>query len=377
MRQVWLYGVFMLGLFVVSCGSEKSEAPGNMGPQTYNVIKLVEQPVDLYTDYPATIQGKEDIEIRPKIDGYIETVAVEEGQWVEKGQLLFRISNPQYEQALRNTEAAVEVAEAAVDNARLQVDKMKPLVNKEIVSDFSLQTAQIELKSKEAALLQAKANYANAQVNVGYLLIKSPFEGIVGELPFKLGSYVSSSIQKPLTVISNIQKVYAYFSMNEKQQLNFFREAPGKTMEDKLRHFPAVHLILADGSEYEESGKVETISGQIATGTGSFSVRAGFINPTGLLRSGNSGKVRMRTVLDKALLIPQNATYELQGKRFAYVVDSDGTVKSVELQVREVPGGQYFVADEGLKGGNVIVVEGVATLSDGVKIIPKEMTMPK
>lgn len=358
-------------ILLSSCGSDE-QAPGQqMPPQEYQVLTVKGSNINLYTDYPAVLKGKEDIEIRAKIDGYIDAVLIDEGQTVRKGQVLFRISNPQYEQALRNAQAAVEVAEAAVESARLQVEKTQPLVNKEIVGDYGLKSARIELKSREAALLQAKANLANARANVGYLTITSPFDGVAGTLPHKPGSYVSSTTPEPLTVVSNIRTIYAYFSINEKQQLEFFRSATGSTLEEKIRLLPEVQLKLADETIYEHPGKVETFSGQVNSNTGSFSARASFPNPSSLLRSGNSGKIRILSSVNNALLIPQNATFELQGKRFAYVVDKTGSIRGQVIEVREVPGGQLFVVDKGLKPGDTIVIEGVMTLRDGMKIVPK------
>lgn len=374
-QHIFLQRSLLLSALVLlsACSGEEEGAMGAEGPQEYRVMEITSAPVDLYTDYAASLKGKEDIEIRPKIDGYIDAVLVDEGQQVRKGQVLFRISNPQYEQEVRNAQAAVEVAEAGVDNARLQVEKTQPLVNKDIVGSYGLKTAQIELKSKEATLMQARATLANARANVGYLTISSPFDGIVGSLPHKLGSYVSTGTQEPLTVVSNIRTIYAYFSVNEKQQLEFFRTSAGSSVQEKINGIEPVQLILADGSVYEDAGKVETISGQVNPSTGSFSVRAAFANEAGLLRSGNSGKIRIFTSLDQAILIPQNATYELQGKRFVYVLTPENTVRAVEIRIREVPGGQLYVVDEGLKPGDTIVIEGVRTLREGAKIIPKKV----
>lgn len=359
-------------LLLSACGGGEQAGNPNAGPQNYQVLTIATQKIDLYTEYPAVLKGKEDIEIRAKIDGYIDAVLVDEGQAVKKGQVLFRISNPNYEQALRNAQAAVDVAEAAVAGSKLQVEKTQPLVNKEIVGDYGLKSAQIDLKSKEAALAQAKANLANARVNVGYLTITSPFDGVVGTLPHKLGSYVSSATSEPLTVVSNISTIYAYFPLNEKQQLAFFRESDGASLQEKIDKMPPVELRLADGSIYDQSGKVETISGQASSSTGSFSVRVAFPNKTGMLRSGNSGKVRMLTSLSAAVLVPQTATFELQGKRFIYLVDKAGEIHAQPIEIREVPGGQLFVVDSGLKSGDVVVIEGVTTLREGTKIIPKQ-----
>lgn len=359
-------------LFFTSCGESPEMQQGPIGPMPYAVLTLNQQKITVYTEYPASIQGEQDIEIRPKIDGYIESVNVIEGQAVKKGQVLFRISNPLYEQNMRNAAAAVDVAESEVANARLNVAKTKPLIEKGIVSSYELESAQISLKSKEAALRQARANYANAKTNVGYTSITSPFNGVVGTLPYKLGSFVSSNMANPLTVVSSISKVYAYFSLNEKEEMAFFKNTTGATLEDKIKHFSPVTMVLADNSIYELKGKIETFSGQVSSSTGSFNVRAGFPNPNGLLRTGNSAKIRIFSSRKQVIIVPQNSTFEVQGKRFIYVVNPNKKVTGVEITISEIPGGQFYVVEKGLKPGQQVVVDGVATLTDNTAIIPKK-----
>lgn len=357
-------------LLLASCGGAKEENKGQQGPQAYKVLKVEQRATSLYSDFPASIEGEQNIEIRPKIDGFVQKIFVDEGQAVKKGQLLFTIDAPQYEQDVRNAAAAVNSAEAAVSTAQLQVNKTIPLVKKEIISEFELESAQNSLKSYTAALEQSRAALANAKTNLGYTRIVSPVNGVVGALPYKLGSLVSSTTTEPLTTISNIGKVYAYFSINEKTQLNFLREAKGNTFAEKLKNLPAVTLILSDGSEYEPKGVIETVSGQVDTQTGSFNVRATFQNPQGFLRTGNSASVRIPSQVKTALLIPQSATYEIQGKLFAYVVGDSSAVKSVELKVQATPSGQAYVVQEGLKANDLVVIEGITGLAEGAKIKP-------
>jgi membrane fusion protein (multidrug efflux system) len=354
-----------------SCGDKKEQQGGPaQGPQPYKVLAVAERPTSLYSDFPASIEGEQNIEIRPKIDGFVQKIYVDEGQAVTKGQLLFTIDAPQYEQDVRNAAAAVSSMEAAVSTAQLQVDKTIPLVKKEIISNFELESARNTLKSQTAALAQARAALANAKTNLGYTRIVSPVNGVVGSLPYKLGSLVSSNTANALTTISNISKVYAYFSINEKTQLDFFRQAAGATFADKIKNLPPVTLILADGSEYEAKGVIETVSGQVDAQTGSFNIRATFPNPKGFLRTGNSASVRIPSRTTSALLIPQSATYEIQGKLFAYVVGDSSAVKSVELKVQATPSGLAYVVQEGLQANDQVVIEGISTLAEGTKIQP-------
>src|SRR6185312_2016261 len=300
-------------LVLAGCRNNPSGADQQAGSavQTYPVFKAGSYDAVLQTEYPAMLQGQQNIEIRPKIDGYIDKIYIDEGATVKKGQLLFRISAPQYEQDVRNALAAINSAQADVNTAKLQVEKTKPLVDKQIISEYELKSAEDALKVKEAALLQAQTTLANARTNLSYTTISSPVDGVAGMIPYKLGSLVSSTTAQPLTMISNISKIYAYFSMNEKQLLDFSRQYKGATLDAKLRQLPPVMLRLSDGTEYPEKGRVETVGGLINSETGAATFRADFPNPVGLLRSGASAVVDIPKDVKNALLVPQQSTYEL------------------------------------------------------------------
>ncbi len=362
--------IFLATLLLSACNNKQSETGAAPTVQTYSVFKVISQTATLKTDYPATLQGEQNIEIRPKIDGYIEKIYVDEGATVKKGQLLFRINAPQYQQDVNNAEAAINSAEADVSAAELQVKKTKPLVEKDIISKYELESAEYTLQARKATLAQAKANLANAKTNLGYTSVISPVDGVVGSIPYRLGSLVNSTTTMPLTTVSNIGNVYAYFSLNEKQLLNFSREYKGNTLEEKLRQLPAVTLILADGSEYPEKGRVESIGGLLNTETGSASFRATFPNPVGLLRSGASATVEIPVTVNDAILIPQRSTYELQGKHFAYLVNDSNKVISTEIEIMANAAGQYFVVTNGLKAGDRVVYESTGTLQDSTTIKP-------
>ena len=366
---------FVLGLtgalfLITGCKGKQDQAGPARGPQPYNVIELKKEDATLIAEYPATLGGVQDIDIRAKIDGYIETIHVDEGQEVKKGQVLFTINNPQYAQDVERLRAALSAAESAVSGARLQVTKTRPLVEKGIVSAFELENAQINLKSAEANLAQVRAQMSNAQTNVGYTVIKSPFDGIVGTIPLKVGSYVSAATQTALTRVSDVSTVFAYFSVNEKQQLEIMENTEGKTFQEKIDKMPEVNLVLSNNRAYEKKGKIETFSGQINTQTGAFNVRASFPNPDKLLRSGSSTKVQIPTYVQDVIIIPQHATTELQNKRMAYIVGEGNAVVGVPITVRAIPGGQFFVVDSGLKVGDKVIVEGIGILTEGTIIQP-------
>lgn len=364
----------LAALFLVSCGSggtnPKGAAGKPTGPQVYPVVQINELSTTLESDYPATIEGQQNVDIRPKIDGFIEKIYVDEGATVKQGQPLFAINAPQYAQAVRTAEATIKSAEAEVNAAQLQYDKTKPLVEKDIISKFDLENAALTLTAKKANLAQAKAALVNAKVNLSYTVVTSPTNGVIGTIPYKVGALVSSTSQLPLTTVSSISKVYAYFSLNEKQLLTIARNTKGRTLEDKIKQIPSVTLVLADGSVYPEKGKIETVSGQINTQTGASSLRATFPNPNGLLRSGASASIRIPQHLEKALLVPQKSTTDIQGKKFVYLITDTGGVKTTNISIMELTKGNFYVVTEGLKNGDKIVLEGFASLKDGDKIKP-------
>ncbi len=366
-----------LVFLLFSCNSDKNKKGASSASanavKDYPVLSVAPHPVTLTSDYPATIQGQQNVEIRPKISGYIEKIFVDEGATVRQGQLLFQISAPQYEEEVRTAKANIQIASADVNAAEMEVNKVRPLVEKNIISKYELESAQFNLQAKQAALAQARATLANARTNLGYTSVTSPVNGVIGTIPYKIGSLVGSNTSQPLTTVSNIGNIYAYFSINEKQALNFFKNAKGHSMEERLASIPPVTLVLANGTELPQKGRVETASGLINTETGSVSVRATFPNPNQLVRSGSSGVVRIPTTIDSALLVPQKSTYEIQGKRFVYLVTDSNTVASREIKTRENSGGQYFVVEEGLRPGDKIVVEGVSSLREEARIKPRQV----
>ncbi len=374
MKLLWFLVCSSL-LFISSCSNKEQRAGGapHNAVKSYPVLTITLHTATLYTDYPATIQGQQNIEIRPKIDGYVEKIYVDEGATVKKGQPLFQISAPQYEQDVRTARANIKIAQADVNSAEMDVNKVRPLVEKNIISKYELESAEYTLQAKRAALAQANATLANARTNLGYTNITSPVNGVVGTIPYRIGSLVSSNTEQPLTTVSNIANIYAYFSINEKQALEFTKNTKGANTAARLASIPPVSLILADGTEFSQKGRIETASGLINTQTGSVSVRATFPNPGNIIRSGSSGSVRIPATVDSAILIPQKATYEIQGKKFVYVLSDSGTVKSAEIKIRNNSGGQYFVVEEGLKPGDKIILEGVATLSEGATIKPTKV----
>lgn len=375
--------LFALGLSLFACGS-KDQTHGN-AVKEYAVLTLEPARMELKSAYPVIIKGKQDIEIRPNVSGFITKLCVDEGSMVRKGQPLFIIDRVPYEAALKVAEANVNVARANVATAELTVKNKRQLQAKNIISEYDRQLAENDLASKKALLAQVEAQLVNARNNLSYTEVASPSDGIVGNIPYREGSLVSPSIQVPLTVVSNIKEMYVYFSMTEKQLLSLVRE--GGTMQEILGRMPAVQLELADGTLYPDSGKIETVSGVIEQSTGAASMRATFPNDKNLLRSGGTGTILIPYVEEAALVIPQKATVEIQDKKFVYVLQDDSTIKNTEIQIAGLNDGQHYIVTSGLKPGDKIVIEGVNTLHDGMQIKPitpaesaarvKMMTQPR
>lgn len=368
--------LFLLLLGASSC-SKKQEggAPGAAGApaqvREYQVMQIKPDSITLYKDYPTTLEGQQTVEIRAKIAGYIDDILVDEGDLVKKGQILFRINANDVLATVRSAEAQVKVAEAEIETAKINLEKTKPLVEKEIVSAFDLKSAEVALLAREAQLAQAKANLANAKANLQYAVITSPTDGIIGNFPYRIGSLVSSASVQPLTSISNTEKMFAYFSMNEKEFLSLTQGLEGPTLQKKLAGLPDVELVLADNSIYKIPGRIETASGLVDIQTGSVNLRAAFPNQSAILRSGSSGKVRLPQHMESAIIIPQKAAYELQGKHFVYVVGAENKVKNTEIEVITGNLKDSYVVTGGLNPGDQIVTEGITGLRNDTPIKPR------
>jgi membrane fusion protein, multidrug efflux system len=378
--------VLFLVLIIASCGKEKSgqSGSGSAGPgspaaagaanlREYPVLTVTPRSVTVHQDFPARIEGQRVIEIRPMINGYLQDIYVNEGDQVKKGQPLFRINNPIYEQQVITAKARINSAVADVNSAGIEVEKIRPLVEKEIVSSYRLKSAELILQSREAALEQAKADLANAQTNLGYTYIRSPQDGIIGTIPYKNGALVSSNSAEALTTLSDIKNVFAYFSWNEKQLLNMLFATTGRTIEEKIKSLPPASLILANAAVYSIPGKVELASGLISTTTGSATFKAIFPNPDGIIRSGSSAVVRLAEAVDSVYIVPQGATYELQNKRFVYTVREENKVFAVPVTAIPSDDGKFFFVSSGLKSGDRVVTTGTSSLRDGSQINPKEV----
>ncbi len=359
--------ILLLAVLVASCGSKQSGKP-NFGDDEYAVRTVSGQDTELQTTYPAIVKGVQDVEIRPKVSGFITKMCVQEGQAVKKGQLLFVIDNVTYEAAVRQAKAAVNSAKAQLNTAKLTYDNSEKLFANNVIGSYELSSAKNSLESANAALAQAEANYISAKQNLDFCYVTSPADGVVGDLPYKVGALVSASSASPLTTVSSINTMQVYFSMTEKELLEMTKNVGG--MKAAIKDYPAVKLQLADGTIYDHEGHVATVSGVINQSTGSVSIRADFANPQHVLRSGASGSIVVPHVANSAVIIPQDAVSQVQDKFFVYIVGKDNTVKYTPVTVNPNNDGKNYIITSGLNVGDSFVVQGITSLTDGQKITP-------
>ena len=363
MNKVFITAAATLLLF--SCGKKGGM---QLGDNEYPVQRVETQNASMQTTYPATIKGVQDVEIRPKVAGFITKICVKEGQSVSAGQLLFVIDNATYQAAVRQAQAAVNTAQAQLNTAKLTYENNKQLYENKVIGDYQLQSAENTYTSAQAALAQAKASLASAKETLSYCYVKSPAAGVVGSLPYKVGALVSSSSASALTTVSNNSSMEVYFALPEKDVLAMGKDAGGAYAA--LEQLPAVHLQLSDGTTYAHEGKVVKMSGVIDPTTGTTQLIARFPNPERLLKSGGSGLIIIPKHDQNAIIIPQRVTTEVQNKIFVYVLGGGNKVKYTEITVDPQNDGMNYVVTSGLKPGDKYVTNGITKLSDGMEITP-------
>ena len=368
MNKPMILLIAVLTVVLASCGGGKSGGKPNFGDNEYAVRTVQGQNADLQTTYPATIKGVQDVEIRPKVSGFITKLCVKEGQQVKAGQLLFVIDNVTYAAAVRQARAAVNAAKAQLNTARLTYNNSQKLFKNNVIGSYELQSSKNAMESAAAQLAQAEAAYVSAKQNLDFCVVSSPANGVVGDLPYRVGALVSASSQQPLTTVSNNSTMQVYFSMTEKDLLDMTKTAGG--INAAISSYPAVKLQLADGSIYNHPGKVATVSGVIDPTTGSVSMRADFPNPERVLKSGASGSIVVPHTATSAVIVPQDAVVEVQDKHFVYVVGKDNKVKYTPVEINSQNDGKNYIITSGLHIGDRFVVNGVSSLQDGMEIKP-------
>ncbi len=396
MKNVNVMMVGALAIALSSCGKKDNAGAQAQGPTPYPVVDVPTRVVTSYDEYPTNIEGVVNNEVRAKIQGYITEVYVDEGQYVQAGQPLFRLETNVLTQnadaarsgvgaaqaSVKSAQANVNAAKASVNAAQVEVDKLTPLVQKNIISNVQLETAKANLAKAQASynqalaavgqaqagVTQAQANYKGAQANVDYSVVRAPISGVLGSINFRQGTLVGPSDPTAITTVSNTSKVYAYFSMNEKEYLNFITKSEGSTLKDKLNKIPAVELVLANGDVYPEKGKIQTVTGQINPTTGTIDFRVTFNNEAKLLANGNSGRIRVPKTYVDVLVVPEAATFEQQGMTYVYKVTKD-TAYATPITVVE-RANNIAVVKDGVKKGDKVVAQGVGKLRDKTAVKP-------
>lgn len=367
MKTTVLFYPLLLTVVLTSCKPAQNQGQ-QTEPQEFPTLVLTPQQTTLSVEYPATLQGEQTVEIRSKVDGYVEQVYVNEGTHVRKGQPLFKIDANSYQQDVNSRQAAVLAAEANLETATIQTQRTKVLVDRKIVNSFELTSARNTERVKRAELNQAKADLSAAKSKLAYTNIVSPIDGVVGSLPYKIGSLVSSNSETALSTVANTKQIYAYFSLSQQQLAAFLNKYDGQQVKDKFKHMPEVSLTLADGSTYPVKGKIETLSGVLNASTGAANFKAVFPNKESKLWSGASAVLSIPTALNDAVMIPKSATFELQGKHFVFKVDGQNTVHNTAVELMDAVTEKDYVVTNGVKSGDRIVTEGLENLKDGMKI---------
>ncbi|MDX8555200.1 efflux RND transporter periplasmic adaptor subunit [Elizabethkingia sp. HX CGY] len=367
--------ILLSGIIILlnSCSKASETAGQTPPPPQVPIYTVVSSPATTYQEFPAALEGKNNVEIRSQVDGYLDKIYVEEGSFVRAGQPLFKIDSRTYGEQVNMAQANLQAANANIQKAKVEVDRLIPLVSSKVVSDVQLKTAKANYAVAVAAAEQAKASLGNARINAGFTTITAPVSGYIGRIPNKKGSLISRTDPNPLTTLSDVSEIYAYFSLSEMDFIAFKNKYTGATLEEKIKNMPMVDLVIADNSLYPEKGRMSIIDGQFDKSTGAISIRAVFPNANGTLRNGNTGKVRMPQLLSSALVIPQESIFEIQDKTYVYILGKDKKVTSKPITISGKTNSYYFVS-EGLKAGDKIIYTGLGMLKDGAVVNPKALS---
>ena len=362
MKKVLMFAA--ASMLLASCGGGGGRP--TFGDNEYPVVTVGTSSTTMQSTYPAIIKGVQDVEIHPKVQGFITQINVKEGQTVSAGEVLFVLDNVTYQAQVRQAQAQVNTNTATLNTAKLTYENSQQLFESGVIGDYELKSSKNSYESAVAGLAAAQANLASAKEMLSFCYVKSPAAGVVGSLPFKVGTLVSAS--NTLTTVSNISSMEVYFSMTEKDVLAMGKNVGG--LNGAIQAMPAVKLKLADGTEYAQEGRVTKMSGVIDAATGSVQIIAVFPNPEKVLKSGGSGAIIIPKSNSDAIIIPQGCVSEVQNKKFIYILGKDNKVKYSEIKVDPQNDGNTYIVTEGLKTGDKYVTNGITKLSDGMEIVP-------
>ncbi|WP_116788005.1 efflux RND transporter periplasmic adaptor subunit [Flavobacterium psychrotrophum] len=353
----------IVALVFSSCGQKNADAAQQMPKPEVDFLTVQSGTGEIDKKYPGLIEGSVNVDIKAQVSGYLEAIYVKEGDYVQKGQSLFKIKGDVFEEQVHSSEAAYKNAQANLATAKLEVDKIRPLVEGKVFSPMQLKTAEASYEAAKAQVAQAKAALGSSQLNADFSLIKAPVSGYISRIPNRIGNLVTPTDATPLTTLSDINTVYVYFSLSEADYLAYLKD----TAEDK-----GVQLIMADGSIYEHKGTVEVASGNVDRTTGSISLKAIFPNPKKYLRSGGSARVILNSNLSSVLTVPMASVKDIQDKFFVFTLNGN-KVAMVPVEIAGSAGTDYFV-NKGLKSGDKVAINSIDALNDGMEVTARENT---
>ncbi|TAH25828.1 MAG: efflux RND transporter periplasmic adaptor subunit [Cytophagales bacterium] len=350
-----------------SCQEGNSQKDGQAN-LVLPVTTLSTHKTELHRFYVGTVDAVQNVEIRARVQGYLEKIFVDEGKEVQKGQLLFAISDQEYDAEVDRSKAALKTALAESKRSELELDRIRILVEKGVVSKTELQVAQANFEAINAGIARAESALNHAKTRLSYTLIRAPFSGIINRIPFKVGSLISEGTL--MTSVSDLQYVYAYFNVSESDYLEYIKNQ----IENPEDVNKSVKLLLADGSYYPEIGTIETMDGEFKETTGSIAFRAKFKNRNNMLKHGSSGTIKLTNHLNNALIVPQKSTFEIQDKSYVFVLDNNNHVYARSF-VPKTRYSDFYIVQSGLNKGDKVVYEGIQKLKEGMQINPQFMTI--
>lgn len=357
--------VFLL----LSCKNTDQQAV-QFPPMELPVTKVEQGNGLVSREYPASVEGVADVEIRPQVSGYLKQIYVDEGAYVRAGQPLFKIEDRIYMEQYNTAKAAISVARANLTNAKIDLDRRKELVKEKIVANVQFQQSQAAYEAAKASLDQAEAAAQSARINLEFSIIKAPVSGYLSRINYRLGSLIGPTSIEPITFLSDSHQVNAYFSMSEVDFLSFQETHEGSTLAEKIKNSPMVGLQIANGKMYEQKGKLDAVDGQFNANTGSVTFRAKFDNSKNLLKAGNTGKIIIDQNYDNVILIPIASTTAVQDKIYIFTLDSQNKAVQKSLEVIGKSGVNYMVTS-GIKSGETYVVSGFERLQAGMPVVPQ------
>lgn len=361
-RLFQIFPALAIAFMISSCGGGSQQAP-QAGPTDVDFLTLAASSATVEKKYPGAVEGTVNVDIKAQVSGYLDQIFVKEGDFVQKGQSLFRIKGDVFNEQVHNSEASLKAALAAQANAQLEVEKVRPLVEGKVMSEVQLKTAQANYDAAVAQVAQAKAALGSSQINAAFSLIKAPVSGYIGRIPNRVGNLVTPGDAMPLTTLSEINQVFVYFSLSEADYIAFAKDRK----EDKGMN--TVSLIMADGSVYDHKGTVEIASGNIERTTGSIPLKAIFSNPDKILRSGGSARIVLTRTLDSALTIPMGSVKDIQDRFFVFTLADSNKVAMTPIEIAGRSGNNYIVKT-GLKAGDKVALNRIDVLTEGMPVVP-------